>query len=92
MLKFYGAAICSTCRDMKQKLEEKGIEYEYIDITANIKNLRAFLALRDTLPAYESIKAEGRVGIPTFVWDDGTVSLDTDWLETPVGSFGCADC
>lgn len=90
MLKFYGAAICSTCRDTKQKLEEKGIEYEYIDITANIKNLRAFLALRDTLPIYDSIKAEGRVGIPSFVWDDGSVSLDTDWLDAPVS--GCADC
>lgn len=90
MLKFYGAAICSTCRDTKKLLEEKGIEYEYVDITASIKNLRAFLALRDTLPAYESIKAAGRVGIPTFVWDDGSVTLDTDWLEGDTGF--CKDC
>lgn len=89
MLKFFGAPICSTCRDTKKRLEEMGIEYEYIDITENIRNLRAFLALRDTLPQYAPIKEEGRVGIPSFVWDDGTVTLDTDWLET---SSACKDC
>ena len=90
MLKFYGAAICSSCREMKQRLDEQGIAYEYVDITASIANLRAFLALRDKLPLYDAIKAEGRVGIPTFVWDDGTVSLDTGWLEAPAS--GCTDC
>ncbi len=89
MLKVYGADICSSCRTAKQLLTEKGIEHEFIDITANIQNLRAFLNLRDTQPVYEEIRAEGRVGIPTFVWDDGSVTLDTDWLEQPVT---CADC
>ena len=45
--------------------------------------------MRDTLPQYDSVKAEGRIGIPTFVWDDGSVSLDTNWLK---GEFRCADC
>ena len=89
MLKLYGAEICSTCREAKQLLAEQSIEYEYVDITASTKNLKEFLAMRDTLPQYDSVKAEGRVGIPTFVWDDGSVSLDTNWLK---GEFRCADC
>lgn len=89
MLKIYGAPICSTCVETKQKLDAMGMEYEYIDITASTANLRAFLSLRDTLPQYEAVKAEGRIGIPTFVWDDGSVTLETDWLEN--GGF-CTDC
>ena len=60
MMKLYGAPICSTCREVKQQLDEKGIPYEYVDITESTKNLRAFLAMRDSLPAYDEAKAEGR--------------------------------
>ncbi len=89
MLKLYGAPICSDCREVKQLLDEKGIAYEYIDITASTKNLRAFLAMRDSLPVYEAVKAEGRIGIPSFVWEDGSVTLDTDWLAA---GGACTDC
>ena len=40
MLKLYGAPICSTCREVKQLLDDKGIPYEYVDITESTKNLR----------------------------------------------------
>ena len=89
MMKLYGAPICSTCREVKQQLDEKGIPYEYVDITESTKNLRAFLAMRDSLPVYDAIRAEGRIGIPTFVWEDGSVTLDTGWLAA--GS-ACTDC
>ena len=89
MLKLYGAPICATCREVKQQLDGKGIPYEYIDITESTKNLRAFLAMRDSLSAYDAVKAEGRIGIPTFVWEDGSVTLDTDWLAA---RGACTDC
>lgn len=89
MLKLYGAEICSDCREAKRLLEQQAIEYQYIDITVSTKNLKEFLAMRDSLPLYDSVRAEGRIGIPTFVWDDGTVSLDTGWLKH---EFRCADC
>ena len=89
MLKLYGAPICATCREVKQQLDGKGIPCEYIDITESTKNLRAFLAMRDSLSAYDAVKAEGRIGIPTFVWEDGSVTLDTDWLAA---GGACTDC
>ena len=89
MLKLYGAPICSTCREVTQLLDDKGIPYEYVDITESTKNLRAFLAMRDTLPVYDEAKAEGRIGIPSFVWEDGSVTLDTDWLSA---GGACTDC
>lgn len=89
MLKFYGSDICSTCREAHGLLEAQGILAEYIDITASTPNLRAFLALRDSRPEYEEIKKEGRIGIPTFLWEDGSIELGLDWLQS-AGS--CADC
>ncbi len=45
--------------------------------------------MRDTLPVYDEAKAEGRIGIPSFVWEDGSVTLDTDWLSA---GGACTDC
>ena len=36
--------------------------------------LKQFLKLRDHLPVFDEIKAEGRVGIPALVPEDGTRS------------------
>ena len=89
MLKYYGADICKTCVAAKAQLAAKGIEAERIDITENVANLKAFLALRDSNPVFAEAKAEGRIGIPAFLWEDGSVTLDTDWLE---GNGTCKDC
>ena len=34
------------------------------------------LALRDSDPHYEAVKKNGGIGIPAFVLEDGTVTLD----------------
>ena len=38
--------------------------------------LKQFLKLWDNLPVFEEIKAEGRVGIPCLVKEDGTIVFD----------------
>lgn len=88
-IKFYGAPICRDCRDAHALLEAKGIETEYLDITASVANLRAFLALRDNDPAFAQMKQEGRIGIPAFVWPDGSVTLGIEWLQ---GESSCKNC
>ena len=89
MLKYYGADICKDCRAAARLLAEKGIEAERMDITASTANLRAFLALRDTDPAFAQVRAEGRIGIPAFLFDDGSIVLGSQWLQ---GESTCADC
>ena len=37
----------------------------------------------------QKLDEQGRIGIPTFVWEDGSVTLDTGWLAA--GS-ACTDC
>ena len=76
MITFYGSPHCPHCRDCKAQFDANGIEYEYIDITGSMKTLKQFLKLRDKLPVFEDIKAEGRVGIPCLVKEDGTIVFD----------------
>jgi glutaredoxin-related protein len=52
------------------------VEYTYLDFAEDLRNLKAFLALRDTDPVFAQVRAEGKIGIPCILQEDGTVSLD----------------
>ena len=98
-MKVYGSQICIDCREFKSLMEERGFEVDYVDITENTANLRAFLQLRDHEPAFDEIKERGGIGIPAFVREDGEVTLDLNtalsWIgQEPVASTseGCALC
>ena len=45
-------------------------------IGENIRNMSAFTRLRDTSPVFDHCKEIGDVGIPTFVFEDGRISID----------------
>lgn len=86
-MKVYGSDICGDCREFKALMAQRGFEVDYIDITENVANLRAFLQLRDRETVYEEVRAKGSIGIPTFVNDDGEVTLDLNtalsWIGQP---------
>ena len=49
---------------------------------------KEFIRLRDTSPAFGTIKADGSIGIPCFVSEDGRISFDTEAFipeELPAG-------
>ncbi|MEA4845921.1 MAG: hypothetical protein VB106_01680 [Clostridiaceae bacterium] len=56
---------------MKEFLSNNGINFEYIDITDSMKNLKIYLRLRDTRPEFEEVKKIGRVGIPFIMIGNG---------------------
>lgn len=98
-MKVYGSEICIDCRDFKAIMAERGFEVDYVDITENTANLRAFLQLRDHESAFDEIKARGGIGIPAFVGENGEVTLDLNtalgWIgQEPVviERPGCANC
>ncbi len=98
-MKVYGSEICIDCREFKAIMAERGFEAEYVDITENTANLRAFLQLRDHEAAFDEIKARGGIGIPAFVCENGEVTLDLNtalgWIgQEPVviERPGCANC
>ena len=79
MLKIYGSMMCPDCVACRKDLDEAGIAYEYLDFSENLGNLKEFLSLRDGNEAFDEVKAEGRIGIPCILREDGTLTLD--WAE-----------
>ncbi len=67
----FGSRHCPHCEPARQYLLEKGVSFEYIDISESIPNLKSFLKYRDTHPAFEEIKQDEKVGVPCFVINDG---------------------
>jgi glutaredoxin-related protein len=56
---------------LKEFLSNNDIDFEYIEITDSIRNLKIYLKLRDTRPEFDEIKRIGRVGIPFIMIDNG---------------------
>ena len=82
MLKVFGSPYCPDCVACKEILEKNHIPFEYVDITGSIRGLKQFLALRDHSEAYDEVKKEGYIGIPTLVLEDGTIRFDyEEWLK-----------
>lgn len=76
MLTIYGSMMCPDCVECRKDLDEAGVEYTYLDFADDLRNLKAFLALRDADPAFAQVREEGKIGIPCILREDGTVSLD----------------
>lgn len=76
MIKIYGMPGCPYCDCVHTQIKGREDEFEYINIGESIKNMSAFMRLRDKSPAFDHCKAIGDVGIPAFVFEDGRVSVD----------------
>ena len=78
MLKIYGSMLCPDCVQCREELDKAGVEYEYLDFSENLKNLKEFLLLREG-SLFDAIRAEGKIGIPCIQQENGSVTLD--WEE-----------
>ena len=76
MIKIYGMPGCPYCDYVHAQIAGREDEFRYINIAENIRNLSAFTRLRDTSSVFDSCKQIGDVGIPAFVFEDGSVSID----------------
>ena len=72
----YGSMLCPDCVRWRQELDERGVAYDYREITRDLKEMKAFLKLRDTDAAFDPIKAEGKIGIPCIVHEDGRLTFE----------------
>lgn len=55
---------------MKEALSEKKVEFEYVEITDSMKNLKRFLKIRDTRDEYKVVRRVHAAGIPMLMIDD----------------------
>ena len=49
-------------------------QFEVIDISKHVRNMKQFLDLRDNHPAFDEAKKIGDIGVPCYVLEDGTVT------------------
>lgn len=81
MLKIYGSMLCPDCVQCREELDKAGVSYEYLDFSDHLKNLKEFLKLRDELEIFNPLRAEGKIGIPCIVREDGSVTLSwEEWI------------
>ena len=76
MLKIYGSRLCPDCVQCLADMDRAGIAYEYRDFGEDLLALKEFLTIRDSDPQFAEIKANGKIGIPCIVHEDGSVRLD----------------
>lgn len=71
----YGSMLCPDCVECRKDLDAEGIQYDYRDFSENLLYLKEFLRIRDENPLFGNIKAEGKIGIPCIIHDDGSISF-----------------
>lgn len=76
MIKIYGMHTCPYCDFLMPQIEGREKEFEYIDIGSHVRFMHEFMEMRDNNPAFDHSKEIGDIGIPCFVREDGTVTLD----------------
>lgn len=79
MLKIFGTDLCPDCVNCKKDLDQADVTYEYRCITDDLRCLKEFLRLRDEHSVFAQVKADGKIGIPCILDEDGKVSLT--WEE-----------
>lgn len=77
MIKIYGMKSCPDCVAVDKQVEGDS-RYQVIDIGEHVRLLKEFLRLRDNNPVFDEAKKKGYAGIPCFVLEDGTVTLDPE--------------
>lgn len=76
MLKIYGSMLCPDCVECRKDLDKAGVDYEFLDFSENLRNLKEFLKLRDGNPLFDESRAEEKIGIPCIQREDGSLTLD----------------
>ena len=74
MIKMFVMKTCPYCEYVEKQVVDNP-RFEVIDIGKHVLNLKRFLSLRDSSPAFDEARATGDVGVPCYVLEDGTVTL-----------------
>ena len=80
MLKIYGSDLCPDCIQCKAELDAAGVSYEYMSITEDLRNMKAFLKLRETRPEFAPVREGESIGIPCILTEEGDLTFDWSGL------------
>lgn len=74
----FASPLCPDCPPFIDYLNKNHINYDYIDITESMGNLKIFLKFRDENPFFDEVKSNGYVGIPVVMIGDGVEFISGD--------------
>ena len=86
MIKVYGMMTCPDCVEVDEQVKGDS-RYEIIDIGEHVRFMKEFLRLRDNNEVFAEARAKGYAGIPCFVLEDGTVTLNPEEAGIQKGSI-----
>lgn len=89
MIRIYGLPTCPYCDFLMDQIAGKEDKYQYINIGSHVRYLGEFVRLRDSSPVFDHCKEIGDIGIPCFVLEDGTISIDP--ADAGLIEYGKAD-
>ena len=76
--------LCPDTPPFVAALAARNMDYEAVNITASMKNLKRFLALRDSHTAFDARKAQGAIGIPVLQLADDSLVFRIEDLPPTV--------
>lgn len=82
---YFFSSLCPDTPAFDVALQEVGVEYEAIDITQSMSNLKRFLQMRDTADAYASRRGTASVGVPVLVTANGEYLFSPEALNSRFG-------
>lgn len=80
MIKVFVMQTCPDCTQVKEQAKNDP-RFEVIDIGEHVRNLKQFLTLRDSHPAFDKVKQHGSIGIPCFVMEDGSITFSPEDID-----------
>lgn len=72
---FY-SPLCPDTEPFLKVLEPLNLDYERVNITESMTNLKRFLALRDSRTEFDNKRLLNQVGVPVLVTEDTTLIFD----------------
>ena len=75
MIKIYGMPSCPYCEYILTQIKDNP-NFVFIDIGKDIMDMHTFMDYRDHSSVFDEYKAMGDVGIPLFVLEDGSLTLE----------------
>lgn len=73
-----GSHLCPDTRAALALYTEKGVDYEFHNLSEDLSYLKEYLQLRETNPLYTPVRAAGGIGIPCVILPNGTATLNPE--------------
>lgn len=77
ILKIYGLVMCENSVACVEKLTEKGIQFEFLDFTKDLRCFKEFMQLRDMSPLFDEVKKAGGIGMSKSIENNEVYEKDS---------------